>query len=252
MTLLVTVFVTEGIVMASDSRLSFNQTQLVNNADGTPSKQINNVGIHYSDTSYKTFVTKKGVGISSCGDAAINGSPIAGYIDTFVRENADTSVQDIPQKLLDYFRALNPNLSSEFHVAGYQENEGKLEQKIYRVFTSPHFEPDKRVEIVNTQDSGAMWNGQVDVLSKLINPSYFKRSDVNGNDIYVPNQHYGILWQYFTLQDAIDFAESAIKMTIDCIRFQQRSKNVGGPIDILVIKPDESEWLIQKKLHASG
>ena len=40
--------------------------------------------------------------------------------------------------------------------------------------------------------------------------------------------------------DAIDFAKYAIQTTIDTMKFQQRGKTVGGPIDILIIKPDNA------------
>ncbi|MDD4363867.1 MAG: hypothetical protein PHD33_06670 [Atribacterota bacterium] len=249
MTLLVTVYVKEGIIMASDSRISFDETQIINDSEGCKAQTIKRCNVHYSDTSYKLFVTKSGVGISACGAASINNSPIAGYIDTFVRENANTSVTEIPNKLLEYVTSLDPNLESEFHIAGYFDNNGLLEQKAYRVFTSPNTPPDNKIEIINTTEQGAMWNGETDVVSRLISQELYLKSTDQGRDIYMIHAGHGILWQYFTLQDAIDFAESAIKTTIDCIRFQQRPKTVGGPIDILLIKPDGHRWITQKVLH---
>ena len=52
-----------------------------------------------------------------------------------------------------------------------------------------------------------------------------------------------------TLQDAIDFSIYAIRTTIDTMRFQARPKNVGGPIDVLVITPDETRWIQKKELR---
>jgi hypothetical protein len=60
---------------------------------------------------------------------------------------------------------------------------------------------------------------------------------------------FGIPFQFFTLQDAIDFAVYAVRVTIDSIRFQTRAKTVGGPIDVLVIKPTEACWIDKKELH---
>jgi len=51
------------------------------------------------------------------------------------------------------------------------------------------------------------------------------------------------------LQDAIDFSIFAIRTTIDTIRFQPRPKTVGGPIDVLVIKPEETIWVQHKALR---
>ena len=51
---------------------------------------------------------------------------------------------------------------------------------------------------------------------------------------------YQIPFNHFTIQDAIDFAKYAIQTTIDTMKFQHRGKTVGGPIDILIIKPDNA------------
>jgi hypothetical protein len=63
---------------------------------------------------------------------------------------------------------------------------------------------------------------------------------------------YPIDWQFFTLQDAIDFAIYAERTTIDSLRFQTREKTVGGPVDVLVIKPDRAFWVARKELHGMG
>ena len=51
------------------------------------------------------------------------------------------------------------------------------------------------------------------------------------------------------MQDAVDFAKYGIKTTIDTMRFQVVPETVGGPIDILVIKPESSQWLAKKELR---
>lgn len=52
-----------------------------------------------------------------------------------------------------------------------------------------------------------------------------------------------------TLQDAIDFSIYAIRTTIDTMRFQARPKTVGGPIDVLLISPEEAKFIQKKELH---
>ena len=61
--------------------------------------------------------------------------------------------------------------------------------------------------------------------------------------------HFPVPYSFFTLQDAIDYAVYAVKVTIDTIRFQPRAKTVGGPIDVLVIKPQDALWVQMKKLR---
>lgn len=57
-------------------------------------------------------------------------------------------------------------------------------------------------------------------------------------------------FQHFTLQDAVDFATYAIRITADAMRFQLREQTVGGPIDVLIIKPQKAFWLRRKELKA--
>jgi hypothetical protein len=66
-----------------------------------------------------------------------------------------------------------------------------------------------------------------------------------------PLPSYTIPWQFFTLQDGVDFAVYALRTTIDSLRFQPRPKTVGGPIDVLVLKPDQAFWVQRKQLRVS-
>ena len=57
-----------------------------------------------------------------------------------------------------------------------------------------------------------------------------------------------ILWEYFTLQDAVDFARYAVETTIQTMHFKNVIETVGGAVDILVITPDETKWLQKEYL----
>lgn len=81
MSLIIALYLGEGIVMASDSRTTYNTT--TTNPNGSI---ICDHGIHSSDSTYKTFLTNRGVGISTCGQASINNKPIAGYIEDLINE----------------------------------------------------------------------------------------------------------------------------------------------------------------------
>ena len=50
----------------------------------------------------------------------------------------------------------------------------------------------------------------------------------------LPNEE--ILWGYFTLQDAVDFARYAVETTINTMRFKNVVETVGGNVDILCIQ----------------
>ena len=236
MSFIIGIHVQEGLVFASDSRTTYTTTTI---KDGKESKQL---GVHITDTTYKTFLTKLNVGISVCGDASINGKPIAGYIEEFISAHQTDGVEVIKDSIIPYFDNINPTLNTDFIIGGYITKEnGAKEQKLYRVSTAT-----KRIAEENTTAQGAIWDGETDVLSRLITTVYAKSEK---GDKYTPYVKHEILWNYLTLQDAIDFARFAVRTTIDTMSFQKRVKTVGGPIDILVIKPNESYWISRKELH---
>ena len=73
-------YVREGIVMASDSRLTLNaQTR----KDDQPLVQM---AVAQSDSNYKTFLAPGNIGITTYGAADIQGIPIGGYIESFMNE----------------------------------------------------------------------------------------------------------------------------------------------------------------------
>ena len=59
MSLIVTVCTSEGLIMASDSRSTYSKTEL------RGGKSVVNFGVHYTDTTYKTFLCDNRIGIST-------------------------------------------------------------------------------------------------------------------------------------------------------------------------------------------
>ena len=236
MSFIITVYTNEGIVMASDSRITYNNTQTM--PDGTIQK---NIGVQITDTAYKTFICNSRIGLSACGDASINSAPIAGYIEDFISKNIteDSSVEEISQKILDYFSNCAPKLDANFFIAGYNKDDEK--QYVSRVYTLK-----KQIVPEKTDIQGALWDGEKDILLRLVKNVGIKQTDNTYSDL----KQFNIGFNYFTLQDAIDFAQYAVDSTIKTIFLQDRVKTVGGPIDILAIKPSGAFWIQRKELHA--
>lgn len=235
MSLIVAIYTHEGIVLASDSRMTYTTTE--SKTDGS---QVVREGTHFTDTVYKTFLSDQGVGISSCGDADINGVPISLYIEQFLREHKDAGVETIKDEIIGYFKSLSQNIATEFFVAGYlTETGGKLTQRLYRITTA-----NEHIELVDTSKQGMIWGGQKNVMSRLLTTLYIKNDD----GTYIQHFENPVLWQFFTMQDAIDYARYAIQVTIETMRFQRIVKTVGGPIDILAITPDGGKWISRKEL----
>ena len=248
MSLIITIHTNEGILMASDSRTTFNKQDFSPLPDGKGAIITDWQGIHYSDITYKTFLAPNNAGISTCGAAAINGIPVTGFIEDFLHSkiNTETKVSDMPALIMNEFRSYKPIPDIIFHVAGYEMVDGIPTQRFYRVFVSI----EKAIE-VDTRAQGAAWNGETEILARLVNPYWTESKSEDGTVTYNKHNAPPIPWNFFSLQDAIDFATFAIKTTIETMRFQERLKTVGGPIDILIIKPTGATWISRKELHVN-
>lgn len=242
MSFIICLYVREGIVMASDSRLMLSSKQQMGDTE------VIHSGVGLSDSTYKTFLTLNNVGISFFGAPDVQGVPISGYIESFISDEVyrnNYEVNDVPHALADYFGRLEVTPQSGFLVAGYtgtDSPDGATEQQVWEVLAKTG-----RVKQLNQPGQwGAAWRGTTDILSRLLMPVAL--IDQSGENKPLP--HYPIQWGYFTLQDAIDYAQYAVKVTADTMRFHPRPKVVGGPVDVLVIKPQNGFWVKVKDLQA--
>jgi hypothetical protein len=238
---IISLYIREGIVMASDSRLTLSSRQ---QKDDTTIIQM---GVGLSDSTYKTFLTMNNIGISFFGAPDVQGVPITGYIESFVSDEVhrhNYEVDEVPQALIDYFGRLEVPPNSGFLVAGYKIDpvEGLAEQHVWEALVK-----DERTKRLNQDGQwGAAWRGVTDILSRLLMPVTLRNAQ--GEEQRLP--HFPIQWGYFTLQDAIDYAQYAVQVTADTMRFHPRPKVVGGPVDVLVIKPATAFWVKFKDLQA--
>lgn len=239
MSLVVTLYVREGIVMASDSRITLDSEQP--SAEGP----IVHLAVGQSDSTYKTFVTGVPVGISTCGQAALEGAPISGFIESFVNDVANKSMLTVDQTalaLLQYFQQFSPTPRTTFQVAGYLDGPPPA-QRVWSVDVGS----GTTTQVIPEDKYGVVWAGEADILARLVN----ELGQAGPGNSFSPLPYYQIPWQFFTLQDAIDFTVFAIRSTTDALRFQPRPKTVGGPIDVLVIKPTGATWIQRKELRVT-
>lgn len=240
MSFIITLYTREGIVMASDSRLTLNAEQQ------TPNGQTVMLAAGMSDSNYKTFLAKDKIEISTFGQADINGNPISGFIQSFISQHNDEeiTITEFANELNEHFRTFNPIPDVGFHISGYEMEGEKLKPKVYRI--APLLNQVNRVNPENEQGEiqGASWDGESDLLMRLIQPVFM----IDNQGQFQPLPQFQIPWQFFTIQDAIDFAVFAIQTTIDCVKFFPRPKTVGGPIDVLVINREKAFWVNRKEL----
>lgn len=241
MSLIVTINVPEAIVMASDSRQSL--TVEGRGPDGKSFK----VETVNSDSVMKTFLLESHqVGISNFGQDLLSGVPMSSYVKKFIEEEIVSAddVATIPSKLVEYFRRTHSEADAGFHVAGYAKSAKASVPHFYYCHVAKNSVERRNVKPDGSVAYGATWSGQIDVITSIVSPITAKDERGQDRPIRTPAP---IVWDAMTAQDAIDFAVYAIRTTIDTMRFQARPKNVGGPIDVLLLVPDARPRWIQKK-----
>ena len=237
MSFIITVYTHEGIVMASDSRITYTTYEPNPNGKGA----LKNYGIQSTDTTYKTFICNSTIGLSAAGASSIKNKPISIYIEDFINKHVKekSTVEEISQKLIDYFGKFDPVPDVKFIVAGYDK--GDVTSHVHRVNIV-----NKSINRKNTENASATWDGETEILIRLLNTVAVKSHD----GTYVDLKDYSMGFAFFTLQDAVDFAKFAVEVTAKTISFQNRGKTVGGPVDILAIKPSGAFWVQHKEIHA--
>jgi hypothetical protein len=242
MSFVITVYVPEAIVMASDSR----QSILIQKRTSEETKQQTVETIN-SDFVYKIFLLpKQEVGISTFGEFILNRVTIESHIKRFQEEKVrdGDDVFSIAQKLLESFRKKFPNADTTFHIAGFRKESGISIPHVYNCQVSRN--EMRRLNVRSGTDEvvyGASWGGQVDIVAGILSPSQL----VGPDGKMQPAVKAPVIWDAMPIQDAIDFAIYAVRTTIDTIRFQARPKNVGGPIDVLLFTPEKASWIQRKE-----
>lgn len=233
--LITTVYVPEGIVMAADSRqtLTIGEEVMIISTD-------NATKIH--------LLEDQRVGISHCGQSFCNGTLVSSQINKFIEEKLTNSddVVTVAHKLIEYFKELFDDAVVFFYVAGYKKENKVSIPYVYFCSIRGNITERKNINSDNTIKYGLTWKGEPDILESIINP--VTHEDEHGNKITIRGVE-PISWGTMSLQDAIDFSIYAIQTTIDTMRFQARPKTVGGPIDVLLLTPQEVKWIQKKKLH---
>lgn len=243
MSLVVTTYVPEGIVLASDSRQFLTIGRKDNEGKELPKLEVVN-----SDAVYKTFaLAKQKVGINTFGQDLLSGIPMGSYIRQFEETlNEKEETESIAPKLLNFFRSISQEANTGFYLAGYKKEQitglsGTSKKEIYVPYVFFVHIKDNKIERINFNNVqkrnifGASWGGEADIISGLL-----KINDSNSPQI---------IWEAMSLQDAIDFSIFSIRTTIDTMRFQARQKTVGGSIDVLVVTPENLSWIQKKELR---
>lgn len=242
MSFVITVYVPEAIVMASDSR------QFVNAEGQMPSGERVKVETVASDFAYKTVLLKaQRVGISTYGQDFLGGVSTASHVRRLAEEHLEPedNVESVATKLIAALKEQFPTADTAFHVAGFRKEDARSVPHVFFCHVATGQVERKNVD-PQTGDIryGARWGGQKDIISRLVNATHVRGDDGKPQRV----QPVPIVWPALNVQDAIDYAIYAVRTTIDTMRFEARPKNVGGPIDVLVLTPEKPFWAQRKKL----
>lgn len=215
MSLLVSVFLKDGIVLASDSRTTYKTS----------------TSIKYTDQTYKSVLMDNKIGIAHCLNATVNGKTVDDHLQDFMKQYMGRGLTRIPALLKEYFLNLNPKCVIEFIVCGYIGNTPYG----YRVETQGD------IERFITDPQHVYWAGERDVPSRLFSTNYFKK----GNKFY-NHTHNKLKLDKFSIAEGINFAEFIIYTAKNVMSYQECDQTIGGPIDVLVLKPNNAYWYRRK------
>lgn len=256
-TVVVGIALSDGLVMAGDSRLTqqtFPQARVI------------------SDSGTKVFGIGK-FGVATYGEAFLEKRTIASWVDDF-RAKEQKPLDDIDgfaDRFAKFFNAVylrsypvgGPQPALGFLMGGYDSaGKGKILFIEFPKTTAPQLSAD-------THDKpGIQWNGQTDVIQRLVmgyDPTMgalptFNSLTADQQKSFgaeLPRLQYNIAWNALMLQDGIDLATTFIKTTINMQRFANGTlmspfgiPGVGGSIDILVVTPSGIQWVKKKTLSA--
>ena len=225
MTLLVSVKTKDGIVVASDSRITrvrrMEKRELLRKTTKIEETFL-------SDSGNKLFLTKGGVAIAIAGNLRSEKISLFNELTRFSDENDEKDTVKVARSVLELLKG-TVRYGTVGIVAGYSDKDGGKDGCICLL----DVEKDD-VSIKDGKDCFATYLGEampITLMSELARL---------GNGSHMGE---GFQFSLFTLQDAVDFCCFAIRTTEQHLRFTYGYNTVGGNVDIVLITPSGSRWL---------
>jgi hypothetical protein len=255
MTIIVGTTTPDGVILASDSRMTRKTDE---------SYRI------ISDSSQKVFEVG-GYGVATAGIAFISDDTIAGLMDQFLallddegRKTVDTLADALGKFFHRRFMAWVEEWDDEedgfpllFFVAGYDDDGiGHIREVLI-----PGAERGEQSS--DTTFPETIRGGQTDVIDRLLHGVDWDKAAIAKGTI--PDEIVESLQSVayrelapITVQDAIDYASFLIRTTVDMQRFSDGTLGApglvpgcGGPLQILVVERSGARWAAKPELHVS-
>lgn len=144
MSLILSIYLSDGIVVAADKRITNKDT-----------------GAVYTDTEQKLFLSDNKFVISFCGDADINGIPVRHYIKDFLQNVSFETTKDAANAVKDHMLAISASCKLSFLISGYSSTLRSVREiNTYNEMDCEHVDGDLF--------AGMVYNGERDVLNSLL------------------------------------------------------------------------------------
>ena len=265
MTICVSVRIPEGLVLAADSMVSLEGT--VDTPQGRQTRIYQTFEFANKVTQFKDYP----IGLMSWGIASISDRSIQSLIMEFehdylsleknesytVKEIADDLLKELKRKYEAAYSSSAKRPPLGLYIGGYSARQFFSDQYQYEFPRSSDWEVVRQNKPNGSPSFGADWFGQTDALRRLIKGYNAKalgelvkrgvdktiiQKWVDDNVAELP-----LIFDGMPIQDAVDFANYAVQVTIGCFRFAAGPPLCGGNIDIAVITPAAFHWAQRKQ-----
>jgi hypothetical protein len=267
MTICVSVRIPEALVLAADSMVSIQATV----KDPKSGQQQTGIIQTFEFANKVTQIKDYPIGTMSWGIASINDRSIQSLIMEFehsyspLKDNANYTVKNVADKLLGDLRtsydkaypqgSTQPKLG--IYIGGYSSGQFFSDQYSYEFPKSPNWADVRPDKPDKSPSFGANWFGQKDALIRLIkgyDPHALDELVKRGTDKAIVQKwvddnisELPLHFDGMPIQDAIDFVNYAVQVTIGRFRFCLGPPLCGGDIDIAVITPTAFQWAQRKR-----
>jgi len=218
MSLHITAYTPEGIIMASDSRVTLRHYRL---AEGSEEPEL--VRVSADDSANKLLAVGAYAALSLSGYLNVDDEDLLSFAARFARHVSTQRrpIAEMAQALLESFRSYPELPEACFHLAGYDPGESL--PCVYRIRLQ-----ERRAEPLDTSLPGFMYNGDTAVVDALLQDPESFDCDLQ------------------SLDGLRHFALDALQRTSDTLPPVDGLRTVGGPLDLLEIRPDGLRWLRRK------
>lgn len=253
MTIVLSISVQDGVVLASDSAVEHRGQ------------------IYYSAEKTMQLIRGLPIGVLLAGDGAIDNKAFIDVLKDFGAQVSSKSangafpkqsytVESVVRRLQDYLRSMAPMQVAKVHttliIAGYSA--GSASPEVWNlVFDST--DGISVSQVWSPSQYGICWEGSGECLHRLLSDDFLVSTPDNGvEDADDPGRQMSsptLVTPGMPIHDAVDLARFLMDTTVGYMRFRVdlQPKTVGGPVDLAVITRHEGfRWVQRKRLNSSS